>query len=291
MFSAMAERILIIDNEQASLEALSDVLVGEGYKLSVVSDADAGLKSLDEWLPSLIILNQSVSGIDSIESFRKQKSVASVPIVVVFDESVDSALLTKAYDAGATECVALTIDPAELLSRVKMLLRCYGVAKTNLDLQTRVYEQQIAILETELEGKKQELTSSSMHLIQNNKQVDKLVAELNSIAVTVDSSVSVQIAQAVRKYKLKSTIGSWDEFDKAFLSVYLGFYDKLRELHPKLSVNDRRMCAFSKMGLTNREVCQLTNRNQAAVKKAKLRLRMKLGLEAGVLIGDYMQSI
>ena len=104
-------RILVVDDDQGGLEALSDILEYEGY---TVERAQNGLQALDHLqksrpLPNLIILDLLMPVMDGWEFRTRQKedpALAEVPVLVITAISaiagIDAAeILHKPIDVDA----------------------------------------------------------------------------------------------------------------------------------------------------------------------------------------------
>ena len=58
----------------------------------------------------------------------------------------------------------------------------------------------------------------------------------------------------------------------------LSFQEKLKKEYPNLTAYDLRLCIYLKAGLSTKEIATILNITPDSVKKAKHRLRKKLGL-------------
>jgi DNA-binding CsgD family transcriptional regulator len=70
----------------------------------------------------------------------------------------------------------------------------------------------------------------------------------------------------------------WEEFEYRFQQLHSGFYDRLNQRFPDLTINERRLCAFLKLDMTSKEISIITGQSIGAVNMARIRLRNKLGI-------------
>ncbi len=68
-------RILVVDDEQAILDFLHDLLTGEGYQVEVIDRADAALKRLQSEHYDLILLDIKLPGMNGIELYRRVEAI------------------------------------------------------------------------------------------------------------------------------------------------------------------------------------------------------------------------
>lgn len=80
------------------------------------------------------------------------------------------------------------------------------------------------------------------------------------------------------------------------LSLYVekqnkDFFEKLKERHPDLSMNDLRLCLLINTGLNTKEIASITNKSVRGVESAKFRLRKKMDLDSSQDTYDYLLEI
>ncbi len=150
---ADAGRILVVDDIARNIRLLEAVLGGEGYEVVPASSGEDALRQIGERLPDLILLDIRMPGIDGYEVCRRVRSdeaTAFVPIVMV--TSAEGEERRAALEAGADDFVVKPFDNAELLARVRSLIRikrdhdtiveqARQLATANRDLEGRVREQ------------------------------------------------------------------------------------------------------------------------------------------------------
>ena len=106
-----------------------------------------------------------------------------------------------------------------------------------------------------------------------------------------DEEKHKRIRSLINYYKSKSTYANWREFETLFLEVNTSFYDKLNERFPTLTNNERKLCVFLKLNMSNKDIAQITFQSEEALKKARLRLRKKMGLERMDNLAGVIQNL
>lgn len=69
------------------------------------------------------------------------------------------------------------------------------------------------------------------------------------------------------------------------------FFSNLQKKCPELSVNELELCSYLLLGISTKDIALIRNVAPDSIKKAKYRLRRKLGLDAEVDIYSYIKSI
>ena len=117
------ENILIIEDEESILMALSDDLGLEGYEIETATDGLKGLEIAKEKEHDLIILDIMLPKMDGFELCRQLRQAGvRTPILMLTAKSqeIDKVL---GLELGADDYVTKPFSPRELLARVKAILR------------------------------------------------------------------------------------------------------------------------------------------------------------------------
>jgi CheY-like chemotaxis protein len=118
-------KILIVDDTPANVRLLASLLTVNGYDVETAASGEEGLKKVAEYHPDLLLLDIMMPGINGYEvcrAIRANPATGVLPVVLV--TSLDPAQeRIKGLEAGADDFLTKPINQAELLARVKSLLR------------------------------------------------------------------------------------------------------------------------------------------------------------------------
>jgi DNA-binding CsgD family transcriptional regulator len=84
---------------------------------------------------------------------------------------------------------------------------------------------------------------------------------------------------------------SWEQFLSYFDEVNHNFIQQLQTIHPNLTQNDRRMCALTRLNMSNREIATLLNISITGVEKSRYRLKKRLDLTIEEDLYRYLMSL
>lgn len=152
-------------------------------------------------------------------------------------------------------------------------------------------------LELELKHKSSELADSTMNLIRKNDILQALDNDLTDLGESVRRQEAVQlISRKIHDihHNIQSNIkedDNWEKFEENFNLVYDNYMQKLREHFPTLKVNDRKLCAYLRMGLSSKEMASLLNTSVRSIETARYRLRKKMELERDDNLTEFIQSL
>ena len=118
-------RILCVDDEPANLRLLEATLVPRGYEVIKAANGEEALGKISEQGVDLVLLDVMMPEMDGFEVCRKIKDVEryrNVPVVMITAlRSKEDRI--KGIEAGAEDFVSKPFDQAEVLARIKMLLK------------------------------------------------------------------------------------------------------------------------------------------------------------------------
>lgn len=122
---SMKPRVLIVEDETALVELVRYNLERSGFKVAVAYDGEEALRSVQEDVPDIILLDWMLplmSGIEVCRQLRRQTSTANVPIIMLTAHGEESDRV-RGLDAGADDYVSKPFSPTELVARIRAVLR------------------------------------------------------------------------------------------------------------------------------------------------------------------------
>jgi len=115
-------RVLVVDDEPNIADLIELYLAREGYRVVKAGDGEAGLRAVAEHRPRLVVLDVGLPDIDGLEVCRRLRQNSTIPVIFLTarDSEVDRVL---GLELGADDYVTKPFSPAELVARVKAVLR------------------------------------------------------------------------------------------------------------------------------------------------------------------------
>lgn len=155
----------------------------------------------------------------------------------------------------------------------------------------RMLEQEIERINLELEQNHKSLAATSLKLIQNSERNADMLRRLEELTESVTPESKRALQGLVSDFKRASRTSNWSEFELLFQKVHNSFYEKLNENFPDLTANERKLCAFLKLNMSSKDIANITFQSEEALKKARQRLRQKLGIERDTNLSAFLQNI
>jgi adenylate cyclase len=118
-------KILVVDDTAKNVKLLADLLSAKGYSVVTAESGRDALAQLEAERPDLVLLDvvmPEMSGYEVCEKIRENPATRILPVVMVtaLDPGEERV---KGLDAGADDFLTKPINRAELLARVRSLLR------------------------------------------------------------------------------------------------------------------------------------------------------------------------
>jgi DNA-binding response OmpR family regulator len=115
--------VLLAEDDAAIAEPLSRALHREGYQVQVVDEGDAVLEVVGSGSVDLLVLDLGLAGMDGLDVCRRLRAAGCTIPVLMLTARADEVDFVVGLDAGADDYVAKPFRLAELLARIRALLR------------------------------------------------------------------------------------------------------------------------------------------------------------------------
>jgi len=115
-------RILVVEDEVDLLTSLAKALREEGYAVDTSGDGEEGLYKAESWEYDAIVLDIMLPKLDGWEILQRLRKTKKTPILMLTarDASRDRV---RGLDTGADDYLVKPFDLAELLARLRALIR------------------------------------------------------------------------------------------------------------------------------------------------------------------------
>ncbi len=120
----MIPTILVVEDNTLNLELVRDVLLTAGMKVVEARSAAEGLKAALELIPSVILLDIRLPGMDGfavLAHLKAHPATASIPVVALTAQAMLGDM-EEALAAGFSEYIPKPIDTRTLAARIRALV-------------------------------------------------------------------------------------------------------------------------------------------------------------------------
>jgi DNA-binding response OmpR family regulator len=122
MDAPASARVLVVEDDEAIADVLRRLLRAEGHEVRSAGDGAEGLRAAEEFVPDLVILDLGLPRLDGIEVCRRLRAESDVPILILTART-ETGDRVEGLDSGADDYLPKPFERAELLARIRALLR------------------------------------------------------------------------------------------------------------------------------------------------------------------------
>ncbi len=147
-------------------------------------------------------------------------------------------------------------------------------------------------LQTQLISKDRELVSFLLQLSQKNELLSKVTNHVGKMKSSNADSNQKHMNQ------LRDILGNntelsidWTMVENQVEKIHPGFTSRLQAKHPGISVKEKKLCTYLRLGLSSKEVSGLLNMAPKSVEIARVRLRKKMKLTSGIRLVKYLNQL
>jgi DNA-binding response OmpR family regulator len=116
------DQILIIDDDVALCELVTEYLEPLGFQIESVHRGDAGAEMALAGQYSLVVLDVMLPGLNGFEVLRRIRSESKVPVLMLTARSDDVDRIVG-LEIGADDYLPKPFNPRELTARIRAILR------------------------------------------------------------------------------------------------------------------------------------------------------------------------
>ncbi len=118
----MSEKILVIDDEEATVQLIGMLLERRGFEVIKAYRAEEGLRKAYRTQPDMVLLDIMMPDMDGWDVCKRLREMSDVPIIFLTARS-DVKDVVRGLEMGADDYVIKPYDNDELVARVRAHLR------------------------------------------------------------------------------------------------------------------------------------------------------------------------
>ncbi len=134
-------------------------------------------------------------------------------------------------------------------------------------------------MKADLKSKSKELANINFNNAERNRQLHEIKSML-----TDRKTVAL-----IDRYLADES--DWEKSEEYFNVIYDGLLEKLKAMYPGISKTDMKICVYTKLNLSTKEIADIMSISVRSVEMARYRLRKRLGLPPGQDIGEMLKGL
>ncbi len=186
----------------------------------------------------------------------------------------------------ALSLVALRLRQRNQLKEEKLKHQETILLEQELEIKSNIEKE----LKMELENKMNEIKNNLLSIIKLKNQKENLINDFRKIKEYLNSE-GLQIFTSINNlHKIDNLQLKITEFESNFEEINKGFYESLLKLHPDITPNEKKLCAYIALGMSTIEISELTFQSENSIYVSRNRLKKKLNTVDRSL-EDYLKEL
>jgi len=294
----------------SGLKLSTDIGYTYGEKLSLLklydsNHKDGNFEKALYWFKKYVALKKNLDSKDLKENLQelevKYQTVKREKKII---ELKDRELIEKANSRFLNMVILTIIILAFLLALILWLKRkkdlqihhqkLLVVEKEKALAEAKVNEHQLheSQLENEIEFKTKQLASHALNMLQKNKMLQDISTSISDKMKSSDEKGKTNLINIKKELQQGLNVEKdWDLFKLYFEQINEKFFINLRNINPRLTSNDFRLCALIKLNMSVKEMAAVLNISTDSLKNARYRLKKKLDLKSDDNLNNFINGV
>jgi tetratricopeptide (TPR) repeat protein len=245
---------------------------------------------------TLVALNNYINYRDSIDFSKISKQLLAIESSLKIQELRFKNKLerTQSVNQRRTENLRYTVIILLLTLLLSIafviLLKIRNRARIS-DLETQSMLLEKEKLSLELKSNEREVTLKSLHIFEKDNLISNIKQKLKHLSSQTEGEIKNEIQSTINELTYSLNNKSWDEFELRFNKINPDFYTNLERDFHRLSLNEKRLCAFLVMDMSTKEIADITGQSAHSINVARTRLRKKLEISnSDIQLGNFLSK-
>jgi DNA-binding response OmpR family regulator len=155
--------VLVVEDEPEIAALMRDFLEADGFRVLLAPDAAQAIDAL-RMAPDCVLLDVMLPGASGFELCRKIRTASDVPILFLSARDGDADKI-RGLGLGADDYIVKSATPAEVVARIKAVLRRSGASRSPRRLRFGRLEVDLAAHEVLVAGRPVRVTAREFELL------------------------------------------------------------------------------------------------------------------------------
>jgi two-component system nitrogen regulation response regulator NtrX len=186
---------MIVDDEPSIRTSLEGVLEDEGYKVVCAGDGRAALKTMEEEMPDLVLLDIWMPGIDGIETLKRMRELNPALQVIMISGHGTIETAVSATKLGAFDFIEKPLSLEKTLVTIQNALNF-----------RRLRDENIILRQKEKDRLKYKITGDSAVIRQLREIIERVAPTQATVLITGENGTGKElVARAIHHLSMRNT--------------------------------------------------------------------------------------
>jgi two-component system, NtrC family, response regulator AtoC len=176
-------KILIVDDDPASLASLSEAMLLEGYEIGQAGSGEEALRRNRESEFDVVITDLRMQGVDGLQVVRTVKNLHPETVLIVMTGFASMETVVDAISAGAYDYISKPFRLDQMRLKVQQSMQQAKLLRENRDLRAKVQDR-------DLQG---EIIGSSPAMVEVFKTIAKVAPNIATVLIQGESGTGKEL--------------------------------------------------------------------------------------------------
>ena len=176
-------KILIVDDDTASLSSLGEAMTRDGYDASLASSGEEALRLDEQNEFDVVITDLRMQGVDGLRVVRTIKNSHPVTVLIVMTGFASMETVVDAISAGAYDYISKPFRLDQMRLKVQQSMQQAKLLRENRDLREKVQDR-------DLQG---EIIGSSPKMVEVFKTIAKVAPNVATVLIQGESGTGKEL--------------------------------------------------------------------------------------------------
>ncbi len=188
--SSTAGRILIVDDDAASLSSLSEAMTREGYRVSQAGSGEVAIRMAQDQEFDVVITDLRMPGVDGLQVLRTFKASRPETVLIVMTGFASMETVVDAMSAGAYDYISKPFRLDQMRLKVRQSLQYSKLLLENRDLREKAQNRDI----------QSEIIGSSPAMVEVFKTIAKVAPSDATVLIQGESGTGKEmVARSIHR--------------------------------------------------------------------------------------------
>lgn len=167
----------------------------------------------------------------------------------------------------------------------------YFIHRRKVAYNHKIENQEKEYMQLEVKKKEQEIVNKALQVARMNEVIVEVNLQMKTIMPELSKENAKKLFKIEKYLENGLAIKAREEFETSFELVHKDFFQQIMSQFPELSPTELKTCSFLRLGLSSKDIAEITNRSIRTIENTRNNIRKKLNLTTNSNLTTFLLSI
>jgi tetratricopeptide (TPR) repeat protein len=194
------------------------------------------------------------------------------------------------YHSRLSSAIQLELQGLERQRIIAELQIRFDVERT--EREKEIYRLSAERLEQDMANKVSELNAKTVNLVERNAFIDEIRVALVALEKLPEDRTRPVIRELINRLKHSADPEQdWKEFETRFEQVHQNFLQRIKQLYPKLTRSELKVCALIRSGRSTKEIAVILHVSERTITTHRTSINARIGRPPGSSLASFLDGL